>query len=342
MVLKIGIVGCGRIASTFEEDDWREHPCTHAGAYSVIKNTKIVAASDIDENRLKNFNKKWKPERSYCDYRDMLEKEDLDILSVTSNTITHKDVVIDAAKSGIRAIFCEKPIATNLKDADEMISVCEKNNVKLTINHTLRWNPYYQRAKKLSKEIGEITCIAGYFVSGLLIKATHIFDLFRYFGGDVEWVVAGLERGGGCEDTDPSGFGLLKFKNNIVGGLFGSCRKEYLTFEIDIQGTNGRIRIVDNKNIELYLPDSNRKHVDYNTSRELVRMDVSPVPETNTMVSAVKDVINSIEGDRDTLCTGKDGRDALELALSFHKSAKEGNRKVNLPLEDRNMEVVCR
>lgn len=339
MVYKVGIIGCGQIASIFEEDAWREHPCTHAGAYHAVKKTKIVAAADISEERLDRFSQKWGG-KVYTDYNQMLEYEDLDIVSVTANTPYHSEMVIKAARSGVKAIFCEKPIATCIAEADEMIQACDEQDVKLIINHTRRWHPFYQKARELvsSGKIGELTSITGYFTSGLLIMGTHMFDTLRFIAGDADWVVGSIENN---QSGDPSGSGFIGFKNRIVGSVFGSSLKQYLIFEIDIQGTQGRICIKDNGTVfELWNTNKEKKHVDFNIPGELVRRNIY-IKKKNSMLAAVEDVLASIEDDRDGLCSGKDGKAALELALACHKSYQTG-QKVKLPMLDKKLKVISR
>ena len=348
MTYRVGIIGCGQIASIFEDDIWREHPCTHAGAYNAVKETEIVAAADINKERLSAFSKKWGVNSIYEDYNEMLEKEELDIVSVTANTAMHCEITIKAAKSRVKAIFCEKPIATCLEEADEMIKACDGEHVKLIVNHTRRWDPYYQKAKELinSGKIGDLTSITGYFTSGLLIMGTHLFDMFRFLAGDVEWVTGTVEAVhgvNGYRETDPSGSGFMCFKNGTIGFVEGSSKKQYLIFEIDIHGTRGRINIRDNGKIfELWTPDKERKHIDYNTPNELVLEKFPQVERKNGMIAAVNDMVRIIEQDGEGMCTGRDGGGALELALAFHKSAQEGGRKVSLPLKDKNLKIISR
>ncbi|MCZ7384092.1 MAG: Gfo/Idh/MocA family oxidoreductase [Candidatus Methanoperedens sp.] len=339
MVYKVGIIGCGQIASIFEEDAWREHPCTHAGAYDAVKRTRIVAAADISEERLDRFSKRWGG-KVYTDYKEMLENEDLDIVSVTANTPYHSEMVIKAAKSGVKAIFCEKPIATCIAEADEMIQACDEQGVKLIINHTRRWHPFYQKAKELvnNGEIGELTSITGYFTSGLLIVGTHFFDTLRFIAGDAGWVIGSIERN---QSGDPSGSGLIGFKSGIAGSVFGSSQKQYLIFEMDIQGTQGRICIKDNgTTFKLWTTNKEKKHIDFNVPGELVPRKIS-IEKKNSMIAAVSDVVASIENDRDGLCSGRDGKAALELALAFHESDRMGE-KVELPLQDKILRIVSR
>jgi predicted dehydrogenase len=339
MFHKVGIIGCGQIASIFEEDKWREHPCTHAGAYTAVKNTKIVASADISEERLKRFSNRW-GSKIYIDYNEMLKNEDLDIVSVTANTPYHSEMVINTAKSGVKAIFCEKPFATCMEEADKMIETCDKEGVKLIVNHTRRWHPYYRKAKELVDrgDIGEITSISGFFTSGLLIMGTHLFDIFRFIVGDVEWVFSKIEKG---SSSDLSGSGFIGFKNGIVGSVIGSNLKQYFIFEIDIHGTQGRISIKDDGKIfEFWTSNKEKKHIDNNRPGEIVQRNIS-IETKNSMIAAIEDVVATIENGGEGMCTGQDGKAALELALAFHKSAQTGE-KVMLPLLDKKLRVISR
>ncbi|MCX6666557.1 MAG: Gfo/Idh/MocA family oxidoreductase [Euryarchaeota archaeon] len=345
---RVGIIGCGRIASLFEEDQWRDHPCTHVGAYSSNEKTKIVAAADINTGNLRTFSQKWGIKSVYSDYKEMLEREELDIVSVAANTVMHHEIVTIAAKSGVKAIFCEKPIATSLREADEIIKICEKKCVKLTINHTRRWDPYYQKIKELINDgkIGEMTSISGYFTSGLLIMGTHMFDMLRFLAGDVDWIAAAIETKKDTKDNqknDPSGSSYFQFKNGVIGSVIGSSKKQYFIFEIDIQGTMGRVKIWDDgNNLELWTPDMKKTHIDYNTPNKLISQMITTVKKKNYMISAIEDVIESIERNEESLCTGYDGMAALELSLACHKSAQCGGSKISLPLQDKELRVITR
>lgn len=338
---KVAIVGCGQIASGFEEDLKREHPCTHAGVYNFYPKTKIVSAADIDKNALNKFSKKWGVKDIYLDYNEMLRKEKINILSVCTNTSFHIKVVLDATKSGVKAVFCEKPIASSLGEADKMIEECKKNNVHLTINHTRRWDSYYNKVKEMVEigVIGKITSIVGHYESGLMIMGTHMFDIMRFFCGDVEWVV-GETNQSKYLTHDPTGSGYLHFKNGVKGYVVGHTGKNYSIFEIDIVGTGGRIRISNNgKKIELWKPRESKYYSDY---IELVQENVNLGERNNMMVKAVEDVVRSLEKNKETKCTGDDGRAALELALAIQESSRNKNIKITLPLKNRRLKISSR
>ena len=81
----MGVIGCGRIASLYESDSKAKKYysyLTYAGAYSSHPRTKIVSACDIDPERLREFGEAWHVDALYQDYREMLDKEDIHILSI--------------------------------------------------------------------------------------------------------------------------------------------------------------------------------------------------------------------------------------------------------------------
>src|SRR3989338_10690763 len=104
----------------------------HARVYSDIKDAELVAISDVNDEAKRiagQFNAKY-----YKNYREMLENEKIDAVSVCVPTKLHKDIAIDMARKGIN-VLVEKPIATTTQEAKEIISAAEKNNVKLIIGH---------------------------------------------------------------------------------------------------------------------------------------------------------------------------------------------------------------
>ena len=74
----------------------------------------MIAGCDINETRLKKFGKKWKVENLYTNYHDMLSENSLDILCIATWTNQHATMALDGVRSGVKGIFCEKPIDVDL------------------------------------------------------------------------------------------------------------------------------------------------------------------------------------------------------------------------------------
>lgn len=88
-------------------------------------------------------------ENLYLDYQGMLQEEPPDIVSLATPSSLHHRMTIAAARAGVKAILCEKPLAASLAKADEMIEVCKENYVKLMANHSFRFHPNMPKAKDL-------------------------------------------------------------------------------------------------------------------------------------------------------------------------------------------------
>jgi predicted dehydrogenase len=329
-VYKVGIIGCGRIASEFEDETWRQHPCTHAGTYSATPQTKMVSASDINKAKLEKFSKKWGVNRLYTDYREMLSREELDIVSVCTHVETHCQITVDAARSGVKAIFCEKPMATSIPEAKKMVKVCEKYGAHLTVNHTRRWDMNYLQVRKmlLKKELGEIEKINGRYTSGLFVIGTHMIDLLSYFCGDVVKVV-GVEEDTTSVDSlwysenyspaDPPVSGVLWFKNGAIGHLLATCKTQYPLFDIDIFTAGGQIFTREEDSIK-YLIEAYKFKDGKAPGMHLIKKATSR--RNNLMISAVKDVVSSLRENRPTISTGKDALQTTMVLDALSKSSK--------------------
>lgn len=198
-VYRAGIIGCGGIAAH------------HARAYSQHEQVELVAVSDINPEATNKLASEFGDLAQYSDYKELLEKEQLDIVSICTWPGLHAEMVEVAAPTKPKAILCEKPMAQNLAEADRMIEATDKYDVKLAIAHQHRFNPYWNEAKRLiaSGAIGEPQLVQQQTVRGLMNNGTHYLDGMRFILGDpdVEWILSQVnrfteryERGGRIED----------------------------------------------------------------------------------------------------------------------------------------------
>ena len=113
----------------------------------------------------------------------------------------HRDVVEVAIENGARGIFCEKPIATTLEDADAIVAAARGAGVTVNVNYTRRWFPEFVEARRLvrSGAIGRLSQIViemGGPRSMLFRNHTHGIDIVNYLADSpAVWVWAELERG---------------------------------------------------------------------------------------------------------------------------------------------------
>lgn len=164
---KVGIVGTGFIGGV------------HYGAYCKITGAEVVAMCDLDTEKAKKMVKgeatggniqiksakpvSFNPDniKFYNKLEDLIADKNVEIVDVCLPTYLHKDAVIKCARGG-KNILCEKPIALNLKEADEMIKAVKKAKVKFMVAHVIRFWPEYVVLKEIidSKSLGKLLSIS--------------------------------------------------------------------------------------------------------------------------------------------------------------------------------------
>ena len=146
----VGIVGCGRMAGL------------HADAYTLVPDTQLVAAADIDPDKLDLFCERWSIPQRYRSYEEMLAQADVDIVSVVTLDNLHGPATIAAAEAGARGILCEKPMAFDLEEADRMIAACDRAGAKLVVDHSMRFEKNFLEVKAMIErgDIGNLRTIA--------------------------------------------------------------------------------------------------------------------------------------------------------------------------------------
>ena len=147
-MLKVGIIGCGGIANQ-----------KHLPALAGIEEVEVVAFCDIIEERaiLSKNTYGTSDGRVYSDYKEMLEKEDLDIIHVCTPNSSHAEISI-AAMEADNHVMCEKPMAKTAEEARAMIEASEKTGKKLTIGYQNRFrkDSQFLHAACADGELGEI------------------------------------------------------------------------------------------------------------------------------------------------------------------------------------------
>ena len=148
--IKVGIIGCGEIATE------RHLPC-----WQKTDKGEVVAVVDIDEKKAKETAEKFGVPRYYTDYQEMLAKEEgLKIVDVCTPTKFHREHVVKACQKK-KHVVVEKPMATSVRECSQMIEAAKKNKVNLTVCHTMRIYPVVKKIKKQidKKIIGKIKII---------------------------------------------------------------------------------------------------------------------------------------------------------------------------------------
>ena len=328
--------------------------------WQSIDGAEIAAVSDADPKGLQAAGVRLgaPPERRYADYREMLASETLDFVSVCPRWVgERREMVVASAESGVRGIYCEKPFAQTLEDADAMLDACARNGVRIAVAHQNRAHPFILLAQEMTADgaIGEIREIHGFGKQDhrgggldLTVLGTHIFDLMRLFGGDPVSVDAvALENGrlvgpgDAAQGDEQVGliagdhlWGTYVFQDGVVGTF--RSRREGSHFGnrsmgVQIQGSEG---ILDYRCDRLgFYPHGCPAPPPH--SEEWIAVghpkDSKGVVELNAPL--VRDLIAAVEEDREPMCSGANARWSLEMILGVYEAHRNG--RAALPLANR-------
>ena len=238
---RIGVIASGRIARF------------HGEAWKLCERAEIVAIADRHPDALSEYARDFGVKSQYLDYREMLEKESLDIVDVCSWDILHAEMTIAAAAHKPKVILCEKPMAVSLGEGQAMVTACKRNGVKLAISHQRRFYSTWIEARRLvsAGEIGEPQRLWTGVRAGMMNTGTHGIDFQLWALGDcrAEWVMGGVER-----KTDHRIFGhrvedrccgLIGYEGGAVGVIENELSGEY-RIGAATYGSEGIIQVDDN------------------------------------------------------------------------------------------------
>ena len=329
----------------------------HLG-YKSLQNVKFIAIADPDEAGRQAAIKETGAVRGYADYHDMLEKEELDIVSVCPRwMIEHVDMVMACLDANCH-VYCEKPIAASLSDGDGIVKSADEKGLKLAVAHGGVYRPKTQSVKEML-ENGRIGNIQKVHIRGLqdrrgggedmLTLGTHVFNTARYFFGAVEWMHAHVTVDGrpitiadACDATEPVGpiagdcvNSYFAFKNGVTG--FFDSRKDQIDarggYGMQIFGSEGILSFgaTGDNDLSIY-PYPCWVPTDMSRKWETVPITNPASPSVNQL--AIMDLIDAIEHDRKPLCSGEDAVAALEMVLGAYESQLT-ERRIYFPMQNR-------
>ena len=150
--LNVGIVGY-KFMGRAHSNAWLKAPLF----FDLPAKPVLKTACGRQENSLKEFAQKWGWEKTETDWKKLVSSPDIDIVDIALPQNLHYEIALAAAKEG-KHIFCEKPLAMNRRQAEEMLRVCEDHKVKHYLNHNYRRTPSVAFAKKMIEDgkIGRI------------------------------------------------------------------------------------------------------------------------------------------------------------------------------------------
>ncbi|WP_129723413.1 Gfo/Idh/MocA family protein [Xylanivirga thermophila] len=334
---RAGIVGCGNIFPM------------HAVSISKLNNVEVVAVCDIKEDRAIKRSEEIGC-KYYLDYKEMIEKEDLDVLHICTPHYMHAPIAIYAAHHGLN-IMTEKPMSIALDDAKAMIKAAKDNGVTLGVIFQNRYNPGSLLIKKAldSGELGAIKSAKAMVTwdrsdeyysksdwkgtwdkegGGVIIdQAIHTLDLMRWFiGQPIDYIDATISnRAHNKIDVEDAAEGIIKYKNGVVSAFFAI---NYYTYdapvEIELHCENGIAKIVGDKATikfydgRTYIADKNpNEYIEYGNVKSY--WGTSHVKQIQKFYDALE---NGVKPEID----GEEALKTQEMICGIYQSGKEGRK----------------
>ncbi len=334
---RLGLIGLGRVAWLLERDPLRTKPCTHLGAWLERADVQLVAACDNDAEQRATFAEFFPEVALFADYRQMLNQERLDLLSICAYATERCEMVLAATAAGLRGIWCEKAMACSLAEADAIEHALKATGTQMIVAFTRRWSPAYATVRDwlAAGRIGRLESINVQFSSNLVHTGTHAFDVLRLWCGEARAVRAWLDRDSGQAEQsgyrfdngdlidDLGGLVLIEFSDDLRATV-QARDKSYFRFEFELLGRRGMIRL-GNDQRQLWLPGASMHFAGF---LELCQAEF-PEPESfNTWRLAAENLVASVEGRAEPACGVQDGRAALAIALAAHVSHRQGGAPV--------------
>jgi predicted dehydrogenase len=236
--LRVGMISFAHVHAEFRSKALRE-----------ISGVEIVAIADDDVSRGQAAAATHHVQAFYPDYKDLLARDDIDFVFIHAENNRHAEIVEAAAAAG-KGIFCEKPMANTIEDAERIARAVRESGVRFTVGFVSRYVPEAERVKAIvdSGALGTITAVraliglAGIREIGcpasmadwmedpvrggggaLIDEGSHAVDLLRWYAGDVEAVSATtaslIKHHLPVEDTAVA---TLRFASGALGELYAS------------------------------------------------------------------------------------------------------------------------
>jgi len=329
-------------------------------AYRELDNVELAAVADEDEEGRGKAQEETGAERAYADYRQMLETERPDIVSVCPRwPDCHLEMVLACLEAGAH-VYCEKPMTWNLEEGDRIVDAARKAGKKIAVAHQGVYLPRIQQVKRMLEEgrIGQVQAIYAHGKQDrrgggedMMVLGTHLFNMMRFFAGDVAWMSAHVTVDG--RELEP---GNVREPGEPIGPIAGDCVNSYFAFAggiagffdsrkdqvgssrrygMEIVGSEGIISLRGGTGGEFML----YPHPVFLPSEVGQRWEpVEELPDATLGDGnrlAIIDLMEAIETDREPLSSGADAVAALEMILGAYESQIAGAR-VEIPMTRRH------
>ncbi len=310
--------------------------CHVEGAMSY--GAEIAAICDSNEENLRFAGERYgiPEERRFTDYMDIVNNDDIDVVTVAVPDQQHVKISCDLLRAG-KNVLCEKPLALTREDIEEMVKAADEADSKFMVGQICRFTPAFEKAKELIESgiIGELYFVESEYAHdymklcddwradpnrhGVIGGGCHAVDLLRWLAGDPQEVFAyGTHKLLPQVPYDDATIAIMKFNDNLAGKVFVStgCKRDY-TMRTVIYGTKGTI-ICDNTSptMTLFTVD------DEQVTKEAQTIEI----EVNNHNAAREFEVfaDAILNDKPVVTDAREGAKTVAVCLAIVEAAKTG------------------
>ena len=329
---RVGVIGCGSIAQR------------HAKAYQSVSGFQLAAAAEPNAETALAFQETFVIPAMYADPEEMLQKESLDVVSICTWHRLHAPQTLMAAEAGAKAVLCEKPMAVNLEEADQMITASQASGTKLAIGHQRRFYPGWTEARRLISEgaVGKPVMVTGYVVDGLLNTGSHVIDGMRYVLDDpeAEWVMGALERKTNRWERDVPIEDCCLGLTTFAGGAQALLQVDLTAYSsadhFTVQGTEGLLMVAPDS-LRLISADSSdgaMRPMPWNAQTESAAGSVGFEGYFHIAYTAQAQGLKAwLDGETNYRSEGTQTRHTVEIMMALYQSVRAGE-VMRLPLTE--------
>jgi UDP-N-acetylglucosamine 3-dehydrogenase len=320
----VGVIGAGNMGKN------------HVRVYSELPQAELAAIADPDAKAKKLAGRFGC--RYYADYREMLEKEGVEAVSIATPTTSHYEVAKSCLESGVH-LLVEKPLAESVERAEKIVELAERAGVVLAVGHIERHNPVVKKLKEIVKKgvLGDINTViskrVGIFPPQIkdanvyIDLAVHDIDVFNYLFSRIpervfsksgrvltedreDQAIILLDYGSATCITQVNWITPVKIRNLAITGNKGYAELDFINQELKVYES------VINKSY-----DSFGEFVIKFGSPKMRNIDVE---KAEPLKLELLDFLECVERGGEPLVKGEDGVTALKIALLAQRSAQEG------------------
>jgi len=343
--INFALIGCGRISAQ------------HFAAMEKLPEVQLRAVCDIKEGRAKEAAKKYKVDW-YADYRQLLKRNDIDVVSICTPNGLHVPMGMAAASAG-KYVLLEKPLGITLRQVDRMLKHFQKKQKKLFAVLQVRFNPPLQFLKQIvaTDKLGRLYNAAlvvrwfrpqSYFDNdewrgtkrldggSLLNQGIHYVDVLQWLLGPVESVFAKKDRVAHKIETEDTVVAILHFKNKAYATIeFSICTyPRNLECSISILGSRGTVKVGGQALNEIELWEVE------NLPKPNLAPSLAPNIYANGLyqgscpnhVFVYQEIVNYFCRRPNQHIDGYKARNSLEIVEAIYQSAKR-KKEIHLPLK---------